>query len=187
MDAKAYIIDLLNQAADRHGVDRRQVHAIAHIESRHRQWLPDGSVIRSRSGALGVMQLMPATAVGLGVNPSILEENIEGGVRYFRQRLDLAAGDVNTAVAMYYAGIGNVRRENALHWPRVQRYLQSFHYLLDTPAIRQKADFFPPVTPELPVAPVTPDLPTTPIVPAGHRWVIYAIIVLAAIFYLMGR
>jgi hypothetical protein len=60
----------------------------------------------SKKGALGVMQLMPATAKGLGVDPSDLDENIRGGITYFKQQLEnpAFAGDPNSAYIAYNAG-----------------------------------------------------------------------------------
>lgn len=64
----------------------------------------------SPAGAIGVMQLMPATAKELGVNPYNAEENIRGGLRYFRQQFDRFGGSVNKALAAYNAGAGNVQK-----------------------------------------------------------------------------
>lgn len=64
----------------------------------------------SPAGAIGVMQLMPATAKELGVNPYNTEENIRGGLRYFRQQFDRFGGSVNKALAAYNAGAGNVQK-----------------------------------------------------------------------------
>ncbi len=58
---------------------------------------------RSRAGAIGLMQLMPATAADLGVDPLVPEQNIEGGVRYFSQLLDRCGG-VELALVAYNAG-----------------------------------------------------------------------------------
>jgi hypothetical protein len=177
------IVFLLNQAADRYGVDRRYIHSIAHIESRHRHFV-SGNVIQSRVGALGVMQLMPATAAGLGVNPINLEDNIEGGVRYFRQRLDLAGGDVPTAIAMYYAGIGNVRQRGALQWPGVQTYIRNFQGLVNSPSILAMARDGEQARPELPT--VTPIVPT--VTPTGQGvnflFIVLVVIVLIGLLYL---
>ena len=185
MTERERIVFLLNQAADRYGVDRRYIHSIAHIESRHRHFV-SGNVIQSRVGALGVMQLMPATAAGLGVNPINLEDNIEGGVRYFRQRLDLAGGDVPTAIAMYYAGIGNVRQRGALQWPGVQTYIRNFQGLVNSPSILamvrdgEQARDGEQVRPELPTV--------TPIVPTGQGVnflvIVLVVIVLIGLLYL---
>ena len=64
----------------------------------------------SNKGAIGVMQLMPATAKELNVDPTDLEQNVRGGVRYWAQQLKTFNGDVKLATAAYNAGAGNVRK-----------------------------------------------------------------------------
>lgn len=64
----------------------------------------------SNKGAIGVMQLMPATAKELNVDPTDLEQNVRGGVRYWAQQLKTFNGDVRLATAAYNAGAGNVRK-----------------------------------------------------------------------------
>lgn len=96
-------LPLVEAAAKRHQVDPRLVHAVITVESRYR------AHARSRKGAMGLMQLMPATARELQVgNPWDPAANIDAGVRHLRQLLDRF--DVHLAVAAYNAGAGAVRK-----------------------------------------------------------------------------
>ncbi len=101
-DSAAYV-PIIEQAAQRHRVDPRLVHAVITVESRYR------ANARSRKGAMGLMQLMPATARELQVaDPYDPAANIDGGVRHLRRLLDRF--DLTLAVAAYNAGAGAVRR-----------------------------------------------------------------------------
>tara|TARA_R110000868_G_scaffold8513_1_gene44032 strand:- start:10593 stop:11960 length:1368 start_codon:yes stop_codon:yes gene_type:complete len=61
---------------------------------------------KSKKGALGVMQLMPNTAKELGVDPSDVDQNIRGGITYFKQQLNnpAFAGDITDVYIAYNAG-----------------------------------------------------------------------------------
>jgi soluble lytic murein transglycosylase-like protein len=68
----------------------------------------------SPKGAMGLAQLMPATARELGVDPRDPVANLMGGARYLRRMLDIFGGDVEKALAGYNAGPGRVRRANGV-------------------------------------------------------------------------
>lgn len=99
---------LIKEAAARYQVDPRLVAAVAQTESGGNQEAV------SPAGAVGVMQLMPETAAGLGVNPYDKRQNIEGGAKYLRQMMDTFGGDVQKAVAAYNAGPQAVQEYNGI-------------------------------------------------------------------------
>lgn len=95
--------DLISAAAAKYGVPPSLALAVAQRESGLNQ-----SAIGS-SGEIGVFQLMPGTAASLGVNPSDLGQNIDGGVRYLSQMFQ-QFGDWRLALEAYNGGPGNVQR-----------------------------------------------------------------------------
>ncbi len=93
--------DLLGQAAIRNGLPPAFLLSVAAAESGFRQ-----DVI-SRKGAVGIMQLMPATAKAFHANPADPEQNVDAGARYLRQLLLKYLDDpyqVRKALAAYSAG-----------------------------------------------------------------------------------
>lgn len=106
--ATAGAADLVQSTAARYGVDPALALAVARQESGLNQ------SAKSSAGAIGVMQLMPGTAAGLGVNPYDMQQNIEGGVRYLSQMLTKFDGDVSLALAAYNAGPGAVQKYSGI-------------------------------------------------------------------------
>jgi soluble lytic murein transglycosylase len=104
---------LIREIAGRHGVEYALVKAVIKAESAFNRHAV------SRKGALGLMQLMPATAAMHQVRNAFLpRDNIEGGVRHLRMLLNRYGGNLPLAVAAYNAGTQRV--EDAGGVPRIQ-------------------------------------------------------------------
>jgi soluble lytic murein transglycosylase-like protein len=86
----------------------------------------------SDKGALGVMQIMPATAEELGLeNPFDAEQNIGAGARFLREMLDLYDNDLELALAAYNAGQGAVERYGGVPpFPETRTYLERVRQLV---------------------------------------------------------
>ena len=99
----------INEHARRQGVSADLVRAVIQVESAF------NPTAVSTKGAMGLMQLMPATAAELGVsNPFEPDQNIRGGVAYLRRLLDRYDQKVELALAAYNAGMGNVEKYGAV-------------------------------------------------------------------------
>lgn len=100
---------MVDAASQRFGVPRELVIAVSRAESAFR------SDVSSPAGATGLMQLMPATARGLGVT-DIKDpwQNIAGGTKYLRQLLDRFDGDVTKVIAGYNAGPNAVQKHGGI-------------------------------------------------------------------------
>ena len=98
------VAQAIQDSAARYAVSAPLVEAVAWQESRFNQ------AAVSPKGAMGVMQLMPATARGLGVDAVTLAGNVDGGVAYLSQMLRRFEGDLPRALAAYNAGPQAVQR-----------------------------------------------------------------------------
>lgn len=104
---EAPFADLIAPLAEAHRVDARLVHAVVAVESAYR---PDAV---SPKGAMGLMQLMPATARQYAVrDPYDPRANLDAGIRHLRLLLDRY--DLPLALAAYNAGEGAVARHGGI-------------------------------------------------------------------------
>jgi soluble lytic murein transglycosylase-like protein len=144
--APANINQLVEQTASRFQVDPDLVHAIVQVESGY-----DPKAVSSK-GAMGLMQLVPATAQRFGVaNPFDPKQNLEGGVNYLRHLLDMFGGDLNLSLAAYNAGEHSVQRSGGIPaFPETQNYVRkvtSIYQTGDAPATAKTTPKEPPKAP----------------------------------------
>jgi len=119
---------IFEAAGQKYNLSPDLLKAVAKVESTFRPH------VVSKSGAMGIMQLMPGTAKYLGVDdPFDPEQNIMGGTRYLRENLDRFDGDIKLALAAYNAGWPAVKkhggippfRETQAYVPKVLGYFGS--------------------------------------------------------------
>ena len=118
--------DIIVENSRRHDVRPSLVRAVVQVESGF------NPRAYSSKGAMGLMQLMPATAREFGVrNPFNPEENIRGGVAYLRQLLDRYDNNEQLALAAYNAGPGAVDK----HGQSIPPYRETRDYVTKVNAV----------------------------------------------------
>ena len=139
----ANIDQLVQQTASRFQVDPELIRAIIRVESGY-----DPKAVSSK-GAMGLMQLIPATAQRFGVaNPFDPKQNLEGGVNYLKYLLDLFGGDLSLSLAAYNAGEHSVQRSGGIPAiPETQNYVRkvtSIYQTGDAPKVAKATSKEPP-------------------------------------------
>ena len=119
---------LIAQVARRHKIEFALVKAVIKAESDF------NSEAVSKTGAQGLMQLMPDTAKAQGVtDPFNPESNIEGGVRFLAHLYQRYRGNLDLALAAYNAGETAVAKYNGIPpYPETRRYIHKVRRYLDT-------------------------------------------------------
>jgi soluble lytic murein transglycosylase-like protein len=125
---------IVKQVAGKHRIDPELVHIVIRAESNY-----DAFAISS-AGAMGLMQLMPATALQYGVqNVFDPAQNIEGGVRYLKDLVRLYNGQTKLVLAAYNAGQEAVRKYKGIPpYPETKGYIAAIMRTYKKPTVTTK-------------------------------------------------
>lgn len=147
LSSPAKINAIINRVSSHYKVDPKLVHAMIRVESDY-----DPKAVSSK-GAMGLMQLIPATARRFGVqNPFNPSQNIRGGVSYLKYLLHLFGGNLPLSLAAYNAGEETVIRSGGIPAiPETEHYVRAITHLYHsknaslTMAAAPAAEKMPPI------------------------------------------
>jgi soluble lytic murein transglycosylase-like protein len=133
-DLRKLYTPIVKKVAGKYRIDPELVHIVIRAESNY-----DAFAISS-AGAMGLMQLMPATALQYGVkNVFDAAENIEGGIRYLRDLVKLYDGKTKLVLAAYNAGQEAVRKYKGIPpYPETKSYIAGIMQSYKKPTVTTK-------------------------------------------------
>jgi len=107
--SKIKIDDAILQASQKYKISEDLIRAVISVESNYDQYAV------SKSGAMGLMQIIPKTSLDLGLEkPFDIYENVDAGVKYLKSLLTRYNGDLEKSLAAYNAGPENVDKFNGI-------------------------------------------------------------------------
>lgn len=120
-ERKEQLQPLIEKFSTQYNVDKKLINSLIRQESGF------NPLAKSHAGAMGLMQLMPATAKGLGVqNPMDPAQNLEGGIKHFSNLMIHYNGNIPNALAAYNAGMGAVKKYGGIPpYKETQNYVKS--------------------------------------------------------------
>ncbi|MGA8182900.1 MAG: lytic transglycosylase domain-containing protein [Terriglobia bacterium] len=143
----ARIDSIIDRVSSHYQVDPKLVHAMIRVESNY-----DPSAVSSK-GAMGLMQLIPATAHRFGVqNPFDPGQNVQGGVSYLKYLLHLFGGNLPLSLAAYNAGEQRVIRSGGVPAiPETEHYVRAITHLYHSKNVGSAATAAPAAARMVPI------------------------------------
>ena len=125
--SRGHVNTLVHNLSADYGVDPELIKSVIQVESGYNQQA------QSSKGAIGLMQLLPSTAIEMGVtDPWEPDQNIKGGIKYLAYLLKRYSGNLELALAAYNAGPSAVDSHGGIPpYPETQDYVRKVLQILD--------------------------------------------------------
>lgn len=129
---------LIESVADEYGLEASLIHSIIRTESNY-----DPEAV-STKGAVGLMQLMPETAKRYGVRDLYdPKQNIEGGVKYLKDLMNIFDGKTDFVLAAYNAGINAIKKYGGVPpFPETRRFIEKVKATYPNSTIRNRKKIY---------------------------------------------